>query len=72
MTGRTSRRPSIQLDKKSILIRVDVEGSNHANLKKAQYVNQVKEVYNAETKYVVPVYVDHDGSLPPAAKHREN
>lgn len=56
LTEPTSRRPSLSTrpvkDRKNIVIKVDIEGSNHANLKKAQYINQVKEVYNAETKYV--------------------
>lgn len=66
-TEPTSRRYSLShqmiKDKKNIVIKVDVEGSSHANLKRAQYINQVKEIYNSETKYVTFYLQDHDGNF---------
>ena len=73
LTEPTSRRYSLSQvavkDRKSIVIKVDVEGSNHANLKKVQYVNQVKEIYNSETKYVGSLHSDNDGNFPTSASY---
>lgn len=73
LTEPTSRRYSLSQaavkDRKNIVIKVDVEGSNHANLKKVQYVNQVKDIYNSETKYVSSLHSDYNGNFLTSASY---
>jgi hypothetical protein len=54
-------RPSMR-DSRKYVIKVDIESSKHKNLKKTQYINRVKEIYNNEIQYVDSVImIDFNG-----------
>lgn len=44
-------RPSVR-DQRRYVIKVDIGSSQHKNLKRAQYINRLKEIYNKEIQYV--------------------